>query len=80
MSNKPIKVEGEEGLFRDPVSGGIFADDLAYARYKADKEKRLRDISQEARINRLEQQISEVRSGLDELISILRSKNGNSSS
>lgn len=74
MNNKGIKVEGEEGLYRDPVSGGIYADDSAYARYKAIKEKRLRQVTQEARINRLEQQMSEVQTGIQELLSILRSK------
>lgn len=75
MSNKILKVEGEEGLFRDLTSGGIIADDLAYARYKAEKEKKLREMSQDARINRLEHEINEVRSGLNEILSILRGKN-----
>jgi hypothetical protein len=74
MSSKGIKVEGEEGLYRDPISGGIYADESAYARYKAQKEKRVREITQEARINRLEQQMSEVQTGIRELLSILRSK------
>lgn len=73
MNSKIIKVEGEEGLYRDPVSGGIYADDEAYARYKADKEKKLREVSQEARLNRLEQQMTEVQGGIKELLSILRS-------
>jgi hypothetical protein len=74
MNSKVIKVEGEEGLYRDPTSGGIFADDSAYARYKAEKDKRVREITQEARINRLEQQMTEVQTGINELLSILRSK------
>lgn len=74
MSNKGIKVEGEHGLYRDPVSGGIFADDTAYARYKAERDKKLREVTQEARINRLEQQMAEVQTGIRELLSILRSK------
>jgi len=80
MHNKLVKVEGEPGLFRDPQSGGIVADDSAFARYKADKDKKLREISQEARINRLEQQVSEVCSSVNELLSILRSKNADSPS
>jgi hypothetical protein len=62
MNNEQrIKVEGEPGFFRDPVSGGIIADDSAYARHKADRDKRVREVTQEARINRLEHEVSEVR-------------------
>jgi len=80
MSSKLIKVDGEPGLFRDPRSGGIVADDSAYARYKAVRDRKLREVSQEARINRLELQMNEVLSSVNELLSIFRSKNGNSSS
>lgn len=80
MSSKTMKVEGEEGLFRDPFSNGIFADDTAYARYKAEKEKRLKEITQESRLNRLEQEIGEVRSSLNEILTILRSNHEHSSS
>jgi hypothetical protein len=74
MNSKGIKVEGENGLYRDPASGGIFADDVAYARYKVERDKKLREVTQEARINRLEQQMADVQAGISELLSILRSK------
>jgi hypothetical protein len=80
MSSKLVKVEGEIGLYRDTRSGGIVADDVAYARYKQEREKKLREISQEARINRLEEKMNSIQSSLGEVISILRSKNGNSTS
>lgn len=74
MSNKILKVEGEHGLYRDSTSGGIFADDLAYARYVEEREKLLREKSQEIRINRLEEKMNEVQANLGEILSILRSK------
>jgi hypothetical protein len=74
MNSKGIKVEGEEGLYRDPISGGIYADDSAYARYKAAKDKLVREVTQQARINRLEQQMAEVQTGIKDILSILRSK------
>jgi hypothetical protein len=80
MSSKILKVEGEFGLYRDTNSGGIIADDAAFARYKQEREKKLREISQEARINRLEEKMNEVQSDLGEILSILRSKNGNPTS
>ena len=74
MSNKGIKVDGELGLYRDLGSGGIYADDTAYARYKIEKEKRLREVTQESRINTLEQKMTNVQNGINELLSILRGK------
>lgn len=79
MSNL-IKIQGEVGLFKDTRSGGIVASNAAYARYKSQRDKRLRDASQQAQINRLEREVSELRSGMNEILSILRSNNGNTPS
>lgn len=72
--NSLIKIQGESGLYKDARSGGVIATDAAFNRYKAERSKRLQDVSQNTRINRLEQQISELRSDMNEILSILRSK------
>ena len=74
MNNYRVKVEGEPGLYRDINSGGIVSDDTAYARYKEEKAKKLKNISQEARINKLEADLEQVKTGLNEILSILRNK------
>lgn len=74
MSNNRVKVEGESGLYRDLNSGGIISDDVSFVRYKEERQKRIKSLSQEAKINSLEKEVGEIKSQLSEIISILRSK------
>lgn len=74
MNSRRIKVEGEEGLYRDADSKGIVCDDVAYARYKSEKEKKLKAINQEAKINNLERDVSDLKEKINEILFILRGK------
>lgn len=89
MNDKPryVEVEGEVGLWRESASQGIVATDEAYSRYKAERDKRLRELSSETRINKLESELKDVRaavadikSDVKELISLIKGTYGNSSS
>lgn len=73
MSNERVKVEGEKGLFRDLTSGGVVSDNSAYARYKEEKEKKLKMLSQETKINNLYEEVNDIKAQLAEILSILRS-------
>ncbi len=66
MSNL-VKVAGEAGLFKDTRSGGVIIDGDARNRYKLERERQKRELSQQARINTLEKQV-------DEIFKLLRSK------
>lgn len=74
MNSVRIKVEGEEGLYRDGNSMGIVSDDTAYARYKAEREKKLKAVTQEMKINNLERDVADLKGKMDEILSILRGK------
>lgn len=87
MNNKPrfVEVEGEIGLWRDSASNGIVATDEAYVDYRRQRDKKLRELSSETRINKLEDELKEVRtvvkdlqSGINELISLIKGQNDNS--
>lgn len=72
MSNERVKVEGEKGLYRDLISGGVVSDNSAYARYKEEKEKKLKMLSQETKINNLYAEVNDIKAQLAEILSILR--------
>jgi hypothetical protein len=74
MSSDRVKVEGEVGMFRDPNSKGIVCDDSAYIKYKTEKDKKLKLITQEKKLNNLEIEVSELKNKLDEILTILKAK------
>jgi hypothetical protein len=74
MKPRFYKVENEPGLVRDAESNGIIhVDDATYKAYKLardlEKQKKLKEEMLNNRINNLENDISEIKSLLKELIS-----------
>jgi len=71
-----IKVESNPGLVRDSNSNGIInVDDAAYALHKKNKQtakmKIEKEQAQEARINKLENDVSELKGDIKEILRML---------
>lgn len=74
---KYSKVNDNPGLLRDLSSNGILnVDDTAYNNHRRNKrlakEKLEKEQSQETRINKLENDVSELKSGISQILEILK--------
>lgn len=77
---KVLQVENNPGLVRDTKTNSILnVDNNAYEAHKRNKRlakaKLEKEQSQEQRINKLENDVSELKSGISQILEIL--KNGN---
>lgn len=74
-----LKVKDRPGLVRDMNSNGVInVDSAKYSAHSRQKEtqaqQRLKDQMREEKINKLESDVNELKAGLSEILSILRSK------
>lgn len=67
MSNL-LKVSGESGLYKDPRSGGVVIDKATRDKLKKERDRQLKDILQENRINTLEKEIRILKTQVAELL------------
>lgn len=79
MQNKFTPVKDHENLIRDEETQAIInVDDVAYQNHKKTKEflrrKHLEEKRQEARLNNLEKEVSQLKDGIGQILDIL--KNG----
>jgi hypothetical protein len=78
-----LKVKDAPGLYRDPNSNAILnLDQDAFTEYKKHKkaaeEQKNRKAQMESRLNTLEKEVRELKTGMDKILEILT--NGNHSS
>lgn len=79
MKDKYLKVDNEDNMYRDAESNAILnVDNSAYQQHKKNKEflrrKQLEDRQKEARLNKLENEVSSLKTGIEQILDIL--KNG----
>lgn len=78
--NKFIKVENNPGLVRDAESNAIInVDEEGYKAYKRNKQsikqKLFQEQAKEARINKLESDVSDLKAGVAKILEILTNAN-----
>lgn len=79
MTTKFTPVKDNENLYRDENNRAIInVDDVSYQNYKKTKEflkrKHLEEQQKESRLNNLEKEVSQLKSGINQILDIL--KNG----
>lgn len=79
MKDKYLKVDKEDNMYRDAESNAIInADNSAHQQYKKNKEflrnRQIEERQKEARLNKLESEVSSLKQGIDQILDIL--KNG----
>lgn len=77
---KLVQVENHSGLARDMNSGAIVnVDDNAYKNYQTQKasakQKIIQEQAKEERINKIEQDVSELKTGINKILEILSNVN-----
>lgn len=77
MKDKYMKVDGEDCMYRDADSNAILnVDGIAYQQHKKNKEflkkKMLEEKQKEARLNKLESEMSSLKVGIAQILDILK--------
>lgn len=80
MSRRLVPIEDKPGLYRDLDTRAVVnMSDEAYAAFKKSKQAALKrkelEEAKEARINKIEQDVRELKAGIDKILQIL--SNGN---